>query len=310
MENMLKKRIDGGGLMQERDSMSRPEERRWAPSLLLIACLVGIVGGASSVSAQSPTVPMPIPQQCGSLTTGTADDAITRDLASLNLPQPEAKVEETLRRLAETCDSRAVGVMISRLGAASKAIRLAAIAGLGRLGGSESAEALVKLLSDPTVEIRLALIPALVAFHHQEVRMQVMNSIARGNPTEIDTPEKAHVTGVAMLTLSQLVDTSYNRKAILFQFDLEKEGIPAIQPTVASTMRGLAHTRNGVRELIGVLKKHNAPIIRQWAAEWLGRLRAEEAREALQITAASDPNPGVKAAAEAALQELDRSSVP
>ncbi len=247
--------------------------------------------------------------QCESLTTGSPEDAIARDLASLTAPQSEGQTEEILRQLAGSCDTRAVGALIARLGASSLPTRLAAIDGLGRLGGQASAEALLTQLFDPSPQIRLALIPAMVAFPEFRMRNSVLNSIARGNPQETETPEKASLTGVAMLTLNQLIDTSFNRKAILFQFDLEQAGIPAIQPTVASSMRGLTKTRNGVRELIGILKKHNAPVIRQWAATWLGKLRVEEARDALQNTAVKDLNPAVKAAAEAALRELDQPPV-
>jgi len=46
-----------------------------------------------------------------------------------------------------------------------------------------------------------------------------------------------------------------------------------------------------------------------WAATWLGKLRVEEAREALQNTAVNDQNSEVKAAAAAALRELDQPPV-
>jgi HEAT repeat protein len=221
----------------------------------------------------------------------------------------EAKREEILRRLGDSCDARAVAVMISGLQEESPKIRLASIKGLGRLGGPESAEALIELLSDPDPQTQLALIPAMLAFSIPRIRGLVLNQIARGNPQETTTPEKAQVTGVAMLTFTDMLDTSYNGKAILFQYDLERSGVPAIQPTVASTLRGLKTTRNGVRELIGILKKHNTPFVRTWAATWLGKLRAGEAKEALQNAVINDKNSEVKAAAEAALRELDRPPV-
>lgn len=289
--------------------MNRKMGRGQNSSVLLIACLFGTSWAAVSRSAQPVIAPMPIPKQCETLTTGSPEDALASSLASLALPQSEAKTEEILQQLAGSCDTRAVAAMIARLGASSLSTRVAAIGGLGRLGGRESAEALIELLSDPTPQIRLALIPAMVAFPEPKLRISVLNRIARGNPQEIRTPEKAYLTGVAMLTLNQLIDTSFNRKAILFQFELEQEGIPAIQPTVMSSMGGLTKTRNGVRELIGILKKHNSALIRKWAATWLGKLRAEEAREALQNSAVNDQNSTVKDAAAAALQELDRPPV-
>ncbi|MFZ4627757.1 MAG: HEAT repeat domain-containing protein [Blastocatellia bacterium] len=289
--------------------MNKKYGRGQSGSVLLITCLLTTSWAAVSRPVQPAIAPVAIPKQCESLTTGSPEDAIAHDLASLALPQSEAKTEETLRQLAGSCDTRAVMALIARLGASSLSTRLAAIDGLGRLGGQESAEALLEQLSDPTPQIRLALIPAMVAFPESRMRINVLNLIARGNPQEIETPEKAALTGVAMLTLNQLIDTSFNRKAILFQFELEQAGIPAIQPTVASSMSGLTKTRNGVRELIGILKKHNAPVIRVWAATWLGKLRVEEAREALQNTAANDQNSGVKDAAAAALRELDQPRV-
>lgn len=275
-------------------------------SALLITHISWIIWGAGALLAQPATDPIPIPSQCATLSTGSLDDAIARDLASLAVPQPEAKIEEILRRLGGTCDTRAIGAIIASLGTGSMTVRLAAIDGLGRLGGPESAEALIGLLGDPSPQIRLALIPAMAAFPGPKLRGLVLNVIARGDPVETDTPEEAQVTGVAMLTLNQLSDTTYNRKAILFQFEFERSGVPAIQPTVASSMRGLTKTRNGVRELIGILKKSNFPQVRGWAVTWLGKLRVEEAREALQNAAVNDQNSEVKAAATAALRELDQ----
>ena len=292
--------------MREKGFLNRPNRRSHVGLAILITHLSWILGGACSLSAQLATDPTPIPKQCAMLSTGNPDDTIARDLASLAGPQPEAKTEEALRRLGGTCDTRAVQAMIARLGDESLPIRLAAIDGLGRLGGQESADALVELLwSDPGPQIRLALIPAMIAFPSRKLWGLVRDLIAVNNTEKTDTPEKAHVKGVAMLTLNQLTDTSHNRKAILAQFDLENSEIPAIQPTVAASMRGLTKTRNGVRELIGILKVHNTPLVRKWAATWLGKLRAEEARETLQNTAVNDLNSEVRAAAGAALRELN-----
>jgi len=294
--------------MREKGYLNRPNRRCHVGSAILITHLSWVLGGACSLSAQLTTDPMPIPKQCAMLSTGNPDDTIARDLASLAAPQPEAKTEEVLRRLGGTCDTRTVEAMIAQLGVESLPIRLAAIDGLGRLGGGESADALVELLqSDPSPPIQLALIPAMIAFPN--LRGRVRDLIAVNNAQKTDTPEKAHVKGVAMLTLNQLTDTAHNRKAILAQFDLENSGIPAIQPTVAASMRGLSKTRNGVRELIGILKKHDIAIVRTWAATWLGKIRAEEAKEALQNAVINDKNSEVKAAAEAALRELDRPPV-
>jgi HEAT repeat protein len=231
---------------------------------------------------------------------------VGRDLASLNGQLTAAEQVEVLRRLGQSCDSRAIAPLVARLGAASIEIREAAIDGLGRLGDLESAEVLLSLLEDPDLRIRRALIPALTAFPNPRIRNLVVNQLARGNPKEIDTAEKARLAGLAMVTLNQLVDTSYNTKAILFQLDLEAVGNPAVLPEVESSMRGLLLTRNGLRELIAILKKQSHPSSRSWAAKWLGRLQVSEARESLVQAAAKDPSPLVRAAAEMALLELDR----
>jgi len=271
--------------------------------------LILFMGGVPT--AQAATDPIPIPKQCAALSTGNPNDAIARDLASLAVPQPVAKTEEILRRLAGTCDTRAVEASIARLGVESLPVRLAAIDGLGRLGGPESADALVELLwSDPGPQIRLALIPAMIAFPSRKLWGLVRDLIAVNNTQTTDTPEKAYVKGAAMLTLNQLTDTYFNRKALITHFDLENSGIPAIQPTVASSMRGLTKTRHGVRELIGILKMHSTPIVRKWAATWLGKLRVKEAKEALMKSAVNDQSPEVRAAAEAALRELEQPPVP
>lgn len=296
--------------MQERDSFNKRSGRWQIVFMLLITHLSGILWGAVPLSAQPATDPSPIPKQCDTLSTGNPGDTIADDLASLTLSQPEAKTEEILRRLGDSCDTRAVEALTARLGAESLSIRLAAIEGLGKLGGSDSATALVELLwSNPIPQIRLALIPAMIAFPSSTLRSIVRDLIAVNNSEKTDTPEKAHVKGVAMLALNQLTDNAHSRKAILSQYDLESSGIPAIQSTVAASMRGLPKTRNGVRELIGIFKKHSITSVRIWAATWLGKLRAEEAKEALQSAAANDKNAGVKTAAEAALRELGQPQV-
>jgi len=273
--------------------------RGWPGALISLLLLTG------GLSAQ-PLVPLEIPSPCQSRTIGDESDGVGRDLASLNGQLTAAEQVEVLRRLGQSCDSRAIAPLVARLGAASIEIREAAIDGLGRLGDLESAEVLLSLLEDPDLRIRRALIPALTAFPNPRIRNLVVNQLARGNPKEIDTAEKARLAGLAMVTLNQLVDTSYNTKAILFQLDLEAVGNPAVLPEVESSMRGLLLTRNGLRELIAILKKQSHPSSRSWAAKWLGRLQVSEARESLVQAAAKDPSPLVRAAAEMALLELDR----
>jgi HEAT repeat protein len=238
------------------------------------------------------------------LATGSPNDTVGQLGKALTSPLSEAQTIEIMRKLGASCDTRAVGLLVGRLTAESIEVRIAAIDGLSRLGDRESTEPLLNLLGDPNPRVYLALIPALAAFPVQRLRNVVLNTLARGNLSNIEAAESARIAGVAMLTLHQLTDPTYNIKALLFQFNMEQQGDPHITKVVESAMKGLPQTRNGRRELLAILNKHPNATLRRWAARWLGTLQVTEFREDLERAATADSSPIVRAAAAAALQQM------
>ena len=101
-------------------------------------------------------------------------------------------------------------------------------------------------------------------------------------------------------------DVTFSRKSVQLMTLLLHSNRLNIRQMAEQTMYALKDTRNGVNELVGILKQHNMPEMRRWACEWLGKLGAERARPTLEEVAANDASPVVKNAAADALAKLQR----
>jgi len=106
--------------------------------------------------------------------------------------------------------------------------------------------------------------------------------------------------------VNQLRDVRFSRKAIGFLFaflDYEDEKLRRIAEETALELK---NTRNGFRELIGILKQHNYPVFRRKAAYYLGKYNIEESRPALAEAAAGDRDASVQKMAKEALEAMKK----
>lgn len=279
---------------------------------VLTTAVCGMGSGMEAVG--QPIAPRALITQCASLAPigpggEPKGDAISEALGVARDQDAADKARVAMvGRLAESCSVRAVQPLIRLLRDPSLAVRVAAIEGLGRLGDPEAIDFLAEQALDESVEIRLALIGTLSSFRQQKAKSTVLNSIAHPGGKTIEREDELRVRGIAILTLNQLIDNTYCYKAITFLHDFGDTTSPSLLAIVDEIFAALPQTRNGTREMIGILKRHSSPMMRIWMAQRLGKLRVVEARDALAEVAAGDRDAKVKTEAEAALKMIDEAA--
>ena len=265
--------------------------------------IYGRVGFAQTVA------PIPLLEQCAEMKSdGRVEESIG---LSQNSARDEASRVGAIELLGRSCDQRAVEPLIGLLGDASPRIRVAVIEALGRIGDPTSVEPLIEQMEGASHEVLAGLARTLISFKVHTARNAVVNFIASPNrpfggpvTSPIKSEDDMRLRGAAILTLNELTNTSYNRKSIGFLFEFQQSKDPAVARVAAETIAKLPTTRNGTRELIGILKNNHIPMIKAWVCQWIGRLRLIEGREALAEVVANDRSPEVHEAATAALKIL------
>ncbi len=278
--------------------------RRLLPCLFACFWVAACAKAQTNAPTVAPVKAQPIYEQCAPLNAGTgADDAVAKAIAALKSQDAKARAQAA-GQLAAACDRRAVEPLIDVLNDADLAVRLAAIDALGKLGDPTSVDPLVGLIGDPEWRVRLALVSALASFKTFNARNMVLNGIA--NPSDHVIKEEAdlRVRCAAILTCNQLKDPSYSRKAILFVYNFLKMPEPNLRAIAEQTMLELKNTRNGVNELVAILKNDHNPELRRWSALWLGKIGGDAARQALEFAAGNESDEGVKAVAADALKQI------
>lgn len=252
----------------------------------------------------SPIKPQPFYKQCPALTTDkAADDAVTRAIASLK--GKDAKIRtQAAQRLSQACDSRAVEPLIELLRDEDPLIRIAAVEALGKLGASEAVVYLVDLIFDNDWRVRMSLISTMASFKIFKARNAVLNGIANPGGVEVTDENDLRVRCAAILTVNQLQDVQYSRKAILFLHFFMESKQENIRRLAEQTMYELKNTRNGPTEMYALLKQHYFFEIRRWVAYWIAKLNLENAREVLQYAAINDSDQRVRQEASEALKQL------
>ncbi len=273
----------------------------------LAACSIVLllVCACASAQTQNPIVkPQPIYEQCKALNAGTAtDDAVAKSIALLKDKDAKVRAQSAIGQ-AKACDTRAVDPLIDLLKDPDATVRAAAVEALGRLGHLDSSEDLINLIQDPDWRVRMALVSSLASFKTFRVRNMVLNGIANPSGADITDVDDMRVRCAAILTCNQITDTSYSRKAVLFLYAFLQSKHEPIRKLAEQTMFELKSTRNGPTEIAAILKQSNAPMLRRWAAEWIGKLALERGRTALEEAAASDADPTVKRLAAESLTRL------
>jgi HEAT repeat protein len=248
--------------------------------------------------------PQPIYEQCSSLVTGAAAaDAVARAVIALK-DKDAAKRALAAQQLATACDSRAVEPLIEALKDEDAQVRVAAVTTLGKLGDKSSVESLIELIGDKDWRVRLALVSALASLKSSRARILMLNGLANVNGGAPDDENDLRVRCVAALTINQLNDTSYSRKAVMFVYNALQNPHAGVRKMAEQTMYALKDTRNGATELFAILKIDRNPTLRRWAALWIGKIGFERGREVLEQAAANDADAGVKQAAAEALKQM------
>ncbi|MGH9831751.1 MAG: HEAT repeat domain-containing protein [Blastocatellia bacterium] len=282
--------------------MNRRAEKNlfWFPFLLVCA----LFATSQAQPQASPIKPQPIYEQCPALTAGKATgDAITRAITSLK--GKDAKIRtQAAQQLSQACDRRAVDPLIELLNDEDPLIRIAAVEALGKLGASEAVSFLTDLINDNDWRVRMALISTMASFKIFRARNVVLNGIANPNGADIVDENDVRVRCMAILTVNQLKDVQYSRKAILFLHFFMESKNENFRRLAEQTMYELKNTRNGPTEMYALLKQHYYFEIRRWMAYWIAKLNLENAREVLQGAAANDADSRVRQAAADALKQL------
>ena len=268
---------------------------------LLLSC------GCATAQTKAPDLkPQPIYEQCPKLIAGTAtDDPVAKSIASLKEKDAKVRAQSALQ-LGQSCDSRAVDPLVELLKDEDATVRIAAVEALGRLGQPDSAEDLINTIQDKDWRVRLALISSLASFKSFRARNMVLNGIANPSGADITDINDMRVRSIAILTCNQMHDVSYSRKAVLFLYNFLESNHEPIRKIAEQTMYELKNTRNGPSEFAGILRQSSNPVLRRWAAEWIGKIGLEHCRQALEEAAANDTDPAVQRTAAASLNALKK----
>ena len=259
--------------------------------ILLTIC--GRGGSAQTIA------PIALLEQCVEMKSdGRIEESIS---LGMNGARDEAARIGAIELLGRSCDRRAIEPLNGLLGDASPRIRIAVIEALGRLGDPGSVDPLIEQINGASNEVMLALVRTLISFKVHTARNAVVNFITSPN-RPVTGEADMRVRGIAILTLNELTNNVYNRKPIGFLFEFQQSKDPAVARIAEETISKLPTTRNGARELVGILKNNHIPMIKVWVCEWIGRLRLSEGRDALTEAAANDRNPAVHEAATNALK--------
>lgn len=277
--------------------------------VILVVCFSAWLWlGAACAKAQSvPVKSLPIYEPCPSLSVGASqNDAVAKSIAALKSQDAKTRIQAA-QQLSKACDKRAVDPLLDVLSGDTEAsVRVAAAEALGKLGDQESVQPMVDVLGGQTIEVKTAMVSAFASFPGFKGRNAVVNQVANPSGADITDEADMRLRCAAILTACQLKDVSHSRKSILFLSDFLNSQHPNIRALAEQTLLELKNTRNGETEMIAIMKQSNNPVLRRWAATWIGKIGFTGAREALQEAAATDSDAQVKQVAEDSLKKLSQ----
>jgi len=253
----------------------------------------------------------PLYEQCAARTsTVAAKRVVDAQVARLKSSSPSDRVRAA-EELAKSCDARATLPLVTLLKEDKDAgVRAAAANALGHLGDPESIEPLRAAIADPDSRVLFELGPALCAFQNYKASYDTLNMLANPYNRTLTSLSDLAARCQAILSLYQLRDVGFSRKATYFLFSFVVHTDPAYRDMTAATLHEAARTKNGPHELVGVLKQAPNPDFRLKAAYWLGELKIENGRDVLTEVAANDRDPAVKREAQKALAKLGPAKAP
>ena len=265
-------------------------------------CYTGIVlfltFTAAAAQTSSPVRALPLYDQCASLQTS---EAATAAIAGLKDKDSQKRIKAA-EALAKSCDSRATAALLTATKDEDANVRVKAIEALGKLGDREAIDPLIELIEGADWQIRMALVRTLASFQVYRSNNALLNALTNPGDKKITEENDLRVRCLGILTVNQLRDVRFSRKAIGFMFTFQEHERQDFRRIAEETALELRNTRNGFHELAAILKQHNFPDFRRKAAFWLGKFSTDEARSALEDAAANDKDPSVVRAAQDALK--------
>lgn len=272
--------------------------------LFPLFALLAWLSAACATAQTTPVKSLPIYEQCPALATGTAtDDAVAKAVTALKSQDAKARALAA-QQLATACDSRAVDPLIDLLKDSDTSVRIAAVDALGKLGDPNSVQLIIDTVAEQPPQVRMAMISAFASFKTFLARNALANHIANPSGADISDEADMRVRCAAILTACQLKDVQHSRKSILFLYGFLESKHDIIRKLAEQTMLELKNTRNGASEMSGILSQSNDPMLRRWAALWIGKIGLTDARSALEVAAATDSDPTVKQLAAESLKQL------
>lgn len=269
------------------------------------ALLAGLFWLVLPVNAQALKAPA-LYEQCQPLAEKPAA-AATLTQAATALKNADAKKRgEAALGLAKTCDPRAADLLLGALKDDDATVRIAAVEALGQLGRPDTIDPLIEALPDPDWRVRAALGLSLGSFNVHNARNAVLNTLVIGSNGKFGEEGDMRARCLGVLVVNQMRDVRFSRKAISFLFEHIGHNDPKLRQLLEATAAELQHTRNGLHEMISILKQHNFPDFRRKAAYWLGQWGQPEARSALGEASVGDKDASVQQAAKEALAKLPK----
>jgi HEAT repeat protein len=234
-----------------------------------------------------------------------AADSIAALIAGLK-GKEAAKRSKAATSLARTCDARAIEPLAAALKDPEAGVRVAAVEALGQIGDRAAIDPLIEAIADEDWHVRLALARTLCSFQTYPSNNAALNALTNPGEKKITDEDDLRVRCMGILMVNQLRDVRFSRKAIGFLFLFLDYDDAKLRGIAEQTAMELKNTRNGMRELIAILKQHSYPDFRRKAAYWLGRYRLEEARGALEEASIADRDSSVQRVAKEALGEMNK----
>ncbi|MFN0109319.1 MAG: HEAT repeat domain-containing protein [Blastocatellia bacterium] len=266
-------------------------------------CLMAFTAATAQPSS-SQVRALPLYGQCKLLVDASEKaPSLIAALSELKDKDPQKRIDAA-KTLGKLCDTQATAPLMAAFQDENPSVRLAAVEAMGQLGDTEAIDPLIELIEGADWQLRMALVRTLASFQVYRSNNAVLNSLTNPGDQKITEENDLRVRCFGILTVNQMRDVRFSRKAISFLFAFQEHQQQSFRRIAEETGLELRNTRNGYHELAAILKQHSIPDFRRKAAYWLGKFSTDEARAALEDAAANDKDPSVKKAAQDALKEV------
>jgi HEAT repeat protein len=276
-----------------------------AYAILGITCLLAAFSGTARAQVAT------LIEQCPELKTaaGSATDETGRAIAGAKDSDSRNRIQAAVK-LGQSCDQRAVAALLDALKDTEPDVRIAAVEALGHLGDRSTIDPLIEMIRDKDWHVRMAVGRALCSFQAQTASYAALNQLVSNLDRPVADEGDMRARCATVLAINQLRTVNFSRKAILFLYGFMTDERPALREIAEKTALELPKTRNGVHELIGLLKIANTPDVKRRTATLVGRTGLQDAVPVLEEIAATDRDATVRQSATDALAMLKQKNQP